>query len=112
MNFLRAGQRLALEAVQVDLGEILGADVALDKVRFRDNVAQQGDVVCHAADHVVVQRRAHLLQRDLVRLAVRDELANHGVVVDADLASLFDTAVAAHVLEHIDGLDVLGQSAD
>ena len=90
-------ERFALEAVRVDLVEIVGAYVALDEVLLGDKVAQQRDVVRHAADHVVVQRLLHGFERARSIGSVRDQLADHRVVVDADLAALLDAAVAAHV---------------
>ncbi len=93
--FLRV--HLATETVRVDGREVGSGDVAGPVELLREDVAQEGDVVGHAADDVLVQGLDLLLDRLVARLGVRDQLADHWVVVDGDFGALFDARITTHL---------------
>jgi len=54
------------------------------------------DVGLHAHDAILLQRPAHAQHRFAARLAIADELADHGVVVGRNLVALEHTRIDAH----------------
>eukprot|EP00050_Salpingoeca_kvevrii_P020708 m.101869 g.101869 ORF g.101869 m.101869 type:complete len:422 (-) comp8978_c2_seq1:355-1620(-) len=95
LTLLVLAELVAVEALGVDLGDKVCGDIAADEAGLADNVAEKGDVVVDAADDVRVEGALHLLDGVLAVLAVGDELADHGIVVHADLAALDDASVDA-----------------
>ena len=64
------------------------------------------------SDDVRIERLDAGLQRFLASGAVTGQLADHRVVVDANLAALFDAAIAAHVRRDERRFDVTVQATD
>ena len=114
-----AAQLHALEALWPLLCNELRGEGASSKAGVVCEGAQEGDIVAHAMDDVGVQGCAHDVQGSSARGAVRDQLADHGVIVHADLAALLHAAVCADagscqvgVLgRKAAGLSVAGQAA-
>lgn len=96
----------------MDLGQVVGGNIAFDEAWLGENIAQQRNVVGDTSYDVRVQCFDTGLQRFLASGAVAGQLADHRVVVDTDLAALFDAAVAAHVGRDVRRFDVTVQAAD
>src|SRR5262245_32990448 len=73
-----------------------GVERAGDEARMFEEGDQQRDVRANAEDRIAAQRRQRTPPRRIARLAPRDELGHHRVVVDADLRALDDAGVHAH----------------
>src|ERR1044072_7534672 len=67
-----------------------------DELFVAHHFAEEGERGLDAADHVLVERAPHALNRLVARASPSGELRNHRVVVDGDLRALVDAAVVAH----------------
>jgi len=95
-----------------DLWQVIGSDIAFDESWLSENITQQRNVVGDTSYDVRVERLDAGLQRFLTSGAITSQLANHRVVVDADLAALFDTTVATNVRRYVGRFDVAVQAAN
>ncbi len=90
---LRHRQR---EAFREFLGDEAGREIAGDPARMLHHRRDEGDVVADAVDGEGIERARLRLDRRLARRRVRDELGDHRVVIDRDLAALEDAGVVAN----------------
>jgi len=110
--YLRYGTTFSLtvEAIGVLLGQVLGGELAFLESLVAVDIAQEGNVVCDAFDDIRVERIEHDRQSLRTVLAVRDELADHGIVVHRDLRTLDDTRVNPDASVIGLGLDVRSEA--
>ena len=77
----------------------MGIDLAGDERGVLENAKQELPIRGQALHAERAERAPHALERDVPRFARRDDLGQHGVVVDADLAAAFDPTVDPQALD-------------
>lgn len=105
---------VTLEAGGVLLSQELGRVLARAKAVVRNNLTKKRNVVRDTLDDIRVKSTLHVLDGLVTGGTVGAELADHGVVVNADLTSFNNTRVAADFVLALGrgGLNVLGETAD
>src|SRR6185437_8166206 len=87
--------RAAGEAPRKLLADEIGGEAALGEARLRQHRGDERHVVRHAADIEAVERAADAAYRIVARGAIRHELGDHRVVIDADLGALEHAGIDA-----------------
>lgn len=105
---------VTLETGGVLLSQELGRVLARAKAVVRNNLAKERNVVRDTLDDIRVKSTLHVLDGLVTSGAVSAELADHGIVVNADLASLNNTRVAADLVLTLgrSRLNVLGETTN
>ena len=87
-----------MKAVGIFLGDQIRAEPPFAKPRMFDQRRKKADVVRHAADVKLVQRVAQVGNGFVASCAMRDQLGDHRIVMDRDLAPFVDACIDSHRL--------------
>ena len=87
--------RDGVEAVGKFLGDEAGGQLAGAPARMRHQRRQERNVVADAVDDKCIERVGLRVDRLLARGRVGDQLGDHRIVVDRNLAALIDAGVVA-----------------
>jgi hypothetical protein len=80
----------AVEPLRIFFGDEAGGDVARAKARVLHQCGEEIDIVADAVDHERVERGHLRVDRRLAGGRPCDQLGDHRVVEDADLAAIGD----------------------
>eukprot|EP00756_Hemistasia_phaeocysticola_P007189 Hpha_TRINITY_DN14154_c0_g1::TRINITY_DN14154_c0_g1_i1::g.10939::m.10939 len=93
---LISGELVACETLRISLRKVICGDITIHVALLGQDVAHKTHVVLHTANHVAVQGVFSPVNTLLTGLPLRDELRDHGIVVDGDLRPLCDSGVDAN----------------
>ena len=75
-----------------------GAQAASDMLWMKENAPQKRDVVAQAHQRRLAEGAVHAAQRFFAVSAKRDDLCQHGIIINRDRAAGKDACIGAHAL--------------